>query len=514
MNPFDIIIGILAVVSLVLILRNMRITSEVRLPVSITGGGRGLELVIDGRRHKGVLYKAEGMPRGEGDLSSRLISLASSSRINVTFLTSMYKTSRSRLLKFIDDEVKKLELAYTATKHVKYQERLRFLQNLYREVVRMHTPYTGAFSFIVWVPEDDGDDLRVAEAFKSLIEAETGTAFRRIEGGIEDLLSIHGGSESIIRGSEAVPIPVDQEWDRRGVVVGETDDDQRSLVIMDWPRDFEAHLGVYGPTGRGKTVFLAGISAQLGILSDTRLDPYMVLVIDPKGDLASLVKGIASRVYEPGEGSCIPLPRLDGIAEELIESSRETSDGRSMVEPCQGSLIERGLILYDLSKLSNEDRNTVASLIISSLALEASENGLPGRIALILDEAWRVGRGQAKHLHMAVREGRSKGLHFIYATQSPEDMPKPVTDNTRSMIVFGGYTRGYIESARRLGLDDVTDILRLPVGTAMVRVGDRPPVRVRILDFKGLLEAQQREDPREYNSIDILESRNTPSQYK
>jgi len=87
------------------------------------------------------------------------------------------------------------------------------------------------------------------------------------------------------------------------------------------------------------------------------------------------------------------------------------------------------------------------------------------------------------HLIWALREGRSKGLHVIYATQSPDDLPDSILTNTGTLIVFGGYTRNYTESARRLGLDDSRKLLELPVGTAMVKIKDLPPIEARLIGF-------------------------------
>ncbi|MEB3773627.1 MAG: DUF87 domain-containing protein [Desulfurococcales archaeon] len=488
MNVIDILIGVMAAASAILLLYNMRVGSDLKLPLKVSTSGDELVMEIDGRTHRGILYKGEGLPSGEGGIASRLVNLAVSTRVNVTYISNMVKTRRSKMLKHIEDEIRKTELAYTATKHVKYQERLNYLNNLYRMVARLHTPYTGGFSVIVWVPEGDDEALKAAEAFKGLVEAELGIRLKRAKPTIRDALSITAGSGSVVRMHEEIPLPLQQPWDSRGIVIGSLDDESQRPVILSWPRDLEAHMGVFGPTGRGKTVLLAGIASQLGIMSETSLDPYMVAVVDPKGDLAQLLSGIATRRISPGIDECIPLPRLDGVAEDLIRSSLEAGRGKSRIEACSGSLLERGLIVYDLSSLPNEDRNVAASLIISSLALEASEVGLPGRIALIVDEAWRTAGGVAEHLIMALREGRSKGLHLVYATQSPSDVPQIAADNTKTLAVFGGYTRGYTETARRLGLEDTSILLRLPVGMMLLKLADKPPVRVKVLDFKKLLK--------------------------
>ena len=485
LSPLDAFLGIIAAVTLALIIKNMRSSGELRIPFSVKAGRSELEIVIDGKVYKGFVYRAEAPPRLEENLAERLASLTRSMRVSVTFVSNMFKIDRSRILRFIDEELKKAELAYTATKHVKYAERIKFLRGLYRDVLRHYTPYTGSFSFIVWIPADEQEAERLAEAFKSLVEVETGVKVVRAQfNGIDALV----GLSSINDVSPPKPLILSStELESRGIILGPLDDESGIIVTLDWPSDFEAHVGIFGPTGKGKTVLLAGIAAQLSMLSATRLDPYMVVVIDPKGDLLELVKGVVDEVKTVNSGDCIPLPRLEGLGEELVRSSMETGSLNSSVRPCKGSLVRRGSIAFNLSGLKNEDRNVAASLILSSIVLEASEVGLPGRVAFIIDEAWRISVGSSKHFILAAREGRSKGLHLVYATQSPQDMHHSIVDNTKTIIVFGGYTEGYLESVRRLGLDNPKDLLKLPTGTALVKIGDRPPVRVRVLDYKGLL---------------------------
>jgi len=486
-NVLDVLIVALALLSLIILSRNILASRELRVPVRFRRGGE-LKVNVGGNTLIGYALVADRIPPGgDGEVAGRLVEIAKSMRVSVTFVSSMFKVESGRLLGFIEDEIRKVELAYNATKHVRYAERLRFLNELYRAVAKDHKPYVGSLGIVLWLPQGNPDNQRVVEAFRSLVEAEAGITVRKLGSSFE---VVEGLIASVPPVESSVNIPavlVTEEGisDRRGVILGRMVDGE-GVLVLDWPRDFEAHIGVLGPTGRGKTVMLAGIAAQLGVLSDVRLDPYMVLVVDPKGDLRNLLSRTALRVIRPS-GYCIPLPRLDGIAEELIKSSAETGWGKSRVEVCKGSLVERGLVVYDLTDLGNEDRNVASSLIVSSLVLEASERGLPGRVVLVVDEAWRIAIGSANHMVMALREGRSKGLYVVYATQSPSDMPQAVLDNTRVIAAFGGFTRNYVDLARRLGLEEADTLLRLPVGEAYVRIGDRPPVRVYAYNYKAIL---------------------------
>ena len=486
-NVIDILIVVLALTSLLILVRNVLVSRELRLPVRLRGGG-GLRVRVGDVALVGYPLVADRIPSGGPDVSERIVEIAKSMRVSVTFVSSMYRVESGRLLGFLEDEIKRVELAYSATKHVRYAERLKFLNDLYRAVAKDHKPYIGSLAVILWLPEGSQESERLVEAFRSLVEAEAGVSLRRLDGSrraLEDIIAWAPPLESSIK-TPAVIVTEESIVDRRGVVIGRLLDSE-DVLVLDWPRDFEAHIGVFGPTGRGKTVMLAGLVAQLGLLSDARMDPYMVAVIDPKGDLKSLVARIASKVVRVSE-HCIPLPRLDGVAEELVKSSFETGWGKSGVKACRGSLLERGLVVYDLTGLRSEDRNVASSLLISSLILEATENGLPGRVVLVVDEAWRVSGGVATHLVMALREGRSKGLYVVYATQSPSDVPPIVLDNTRIIASFGGFTKNYVELARRLGLDNAEELLRLPVGVAYVRIGDRAPLKVMIYNYKAMLE--------------------------
>ena len=481
----DVLIGMLALASAAIMLRNIIVRGDVRFPLKIEDRG-GLVTVIDGEVHRGVVFVSEGIPRADERVSMRLAELSRSMRINASFITTMIKVRRGRLLSLLEEEMKRTELALNTTKHIKYQERLRLLNNIYKIVARTHTPYISSVAVVIWLPEGE-ESKSTADAFRTLLEAELGVKFRRVDAvSLSKIVSLIPESIVVDKG-HVVVVGDEVNRDPEGVVVGvRVDSDQ--VATIDWPRAFEAHVGVFGPTGKGKTVLLSGIASQLSIMSSTRRDPVMVAVIDPKGDLASLLRRIADSYYSVNPDWCVKMPRLDGIAQLLIKSSAETGLNLARVDVCRGSLVERGLVVYDLSGLGNEVRNMAGSLILASLAMEASEGGLPGRVVAIIDEAWRNARGEALHLSLAFREGRSRGLYIVYATQSPSDVPKDILDNTSTVIVFGGYTSDYSLLASKLGIANHEDLLSLPIGEALVRIGDSPPFKVRILDFKEYLK--------------------------
>lgn len=492
MNPsyaFDLFLAGVATATVALMVRNMRASRELRLSLGIKHeGGARPSVYIDGKRLVGIGYVADGVPREGSDLPLRLAKLARSSRLSVTFLSSMYSVSKSSLLKELEEEIRKADFAYSATRHVKYRERLSFLEGLYKEVLRSQVPYVGGFSFIVWVPEGDREAELNAEAFKELVEAEAQVRLRRVAA--SDISTLLGSAEPTWlseNSNNLVIVNREDINDEDGVVVGEDINEPGNLVVLRWPYAFRVHMGVFGPTGRGKTVMLSGLASQLASLHQTFGDPRAVVVVDPKGDLASMLREVADSYVVPSEDECVPMRRLDGIAVKLLESSRETGEGAN-IKVCIGRLDPEGLVVYDLTRLPNEVRNVYGSLLVSSMALSASEGDLRGRVVMILDEAWRFARGSAVHMEFALREGRSKGLYVVYATQLPSDVGRPIVDNTGYKLVFGGFTSYYAELGAQLGIERPEELKSLPVGHAIMIDEVGRTRQVRVLDFTKLLK--------------------------
>ncbi|MEM0340609.1 MAG: DUF87 domain-containing protein [Acidilobaceae archaeon] len=477
----DIAIVVLAGTSLFLIAKNMLFSRDVLYPLQVSETGR-MEVEIDNRRYKGVAFLADKVLEGDRLLAERIGEIARSLGVSVTLVSTAFAINKGRLLSHIDDELKRAELAYESSKHIRYLERTKFLRELYKRVLTDYRPLVGSLAVVVWVPDRE-PVKEVAGSFRALLEAETGVSFREVEvRSFVDLLRPPSIEDSL----KLKPIMISSSdfHEPLGVVLGRRAG-EHSVVTLSWPGDFEAHVGVFGPTGRGKSVLLAGIAAQLGIMSDLSLDPHMVLVLDPKGDLTRLLLRVATRVNKVRKSSCIPFPSTRDLALKLLDSSRETSWTKSVeIYTCQGSLLERGLVVYDLSELESSERNVAVALALSSLIVEAEERGLAGRVVVVIDEAWRISTNVAFHLTLAAREGRSKKLHLIYATQSPTDVPPIVLDNTRTAIVFGGFTKNYTEFVHRLGIPSPEDLLRLPVGHAFLKIGDRPPVLISVYNFE------------------------------
>jgi hypothetical protein len=104
-----------------------------------------------------------------------------------------------------------------------------------------------------------------------------------------------------------------------------------------------------------------------------------------------------------------------------------------------GDVIVRNVV-FGLSNIPGNGATTVlaAGFIFSSLLLKIqSLPPVPNtiRYLMVVDEAHRVAPFRA--IQMMLREGRSKGLAVILATQGPGDLPEAVAPNAQTKVCFG-----------------------------------------------------------------------------
>lgn len=104
-----------------------------------------------------------------------------------------------------------------------------------------------------------------------------------------------------------------------------------------------------------------------------------------------------------------------------------------------GNVIDQNVI-FGLSKIPGNGQTTVlaAGFIFSALLLRVQNlPPIPNtiRYVLVVDEAHRVAPFRA--VQTMIREGRSKGLAVILATQGPLDLPDVVAANAQTKICFG-----------------------------------------------------------------------------
>jgi Bacterial protein of unknown function (DUF853) len=107
--------------------------------------------------------------------------------------------------------------------------------------------------------------------------------------------------------------------------------------------------------------------------------------------------------------------------------------------PPLGQVIDSNTV-FGLSRIPGNGQTTVlaAGFILSALLLRVQ--GLPPvpnniRYLAVVDEAHRVAAFQA--VKTMIREGRSKGLSVVLATQQPLDLPDVVAANAQTKVCFG-----------------------------------------------------------------------------
>ena len=440
MGPLDILLGALALASLGLMARNLLATERIRVPVRPAGAEEAV--YIRGRPVRPLIYTA-GLPRDKPDpsMGARIAQIIRQSGLDATISFTLLRADKPDLLRRLEKDIERARLAYEATGSPRYRERLEVLQRMYTDIARSTRPYVGGTTLIIWA--DSGREAE-ARAVKTLIEAETGLSFREHQKSLVSALLKH---ETLLGGEPPhLPLPWTGEPGENSVAIG-VDPDYGGLVGLEWPRDFETHVGVIGPTGKGKTVLLLGLVMQLSLPSLP--EPPAIVVIDPKGDLAEMVaRGV------PGT--------------RVLSSPGEACEARAVYIVPPDTAENGGAVIREL--------------------LDCYTRGdARHRTVLVVDEAWRFLDGEAaKYIESSVRQGRSLGLHIVYSTQSFDDISETIAENTGVLIVFGGTAESYRRKAARLGIPG-EDLSYLPVGTAILRRRGRTR-RVRVFNFEAYLQ--------------------------
>ncbi len=443
MGVFDIIIGLISIISFILILRNtgyrsVRNTIAQHRPKHAGDG----KIIVDGKILTPVIYTGPPIPRERLDegLPYRLAAIIRQARVNATIATTMMRINKDAALSRLERDIERARMAYEATRHVKYSEKLSVLEKLYRDIARSTAPYAGSLTLIVWLGESEPESR--AEAVRSLFEAEMGVKLSKFNGSLSEALAT---TRDLMDNNGIAVLP----WDPvRGepIILG-VHPDYGILYALSWPRDFQTHIGIIGPTGRGKTVLMALVAFQLNTKNPGGTS---IVILDPKGDLERLV-----------EKSGIEIQELE-----------EESYSLPCYQPGAYKPAGRG-----------KEKHENAKRLLAALLDSAEQDACTIPVVVFVDEAWRFLGELENYMESSIREGRSRGLYIIYATQTPRDIPRNILDNTGVQIIFGGYTRSYTEDSQILGLK-TEDLLYLPVGTAIVKKKGEPPFKVRVFNYE------------------------------
>ncbi len=304
-------------------------------------------------------------------------------------------------------------------------------------------------------------------------------------------------------------------------------------IESNWPvvlsrKQLFKHILIVGPTGRGKTVTLATLIENI-----VSMNVCNYIGVDFKGDLINLLDKTLTNIVRPIDTPInlfIKPPYVSHVDWILmvnevlkktlgLESKKATNVLNAIVkklgEENSSYSIELESILLDpdlsilanvieiisekprynrLYKLITEEntafdlrehgvafQNLYGSMLVSIIANVVTKGVVTNKL-VIIDEAWRISR--IRSLYTLVKEGRSKNVGVVLATQNIEDVPPEVIDNINTVIAFGSYSDSYLNKLREiLGLkkEFIDKMKRLGIGEAILLASNEPhPVYVRI----------------------------------
>ncbi len=296
-----------------------------------------------------------------------------------------------------------------------------------------------------------------------------------------------------------------------------------------WPvliplNNMNKHILIIGPTGRGKTTFLASLIESLASLNDA-----VITAIDFKGDLASIVSRDIINTITPSDLPLNILVKPSGISDidwillvaDALESTLGLNRGRivevlskymgsipedkvvisdqslSILSPIVKLLIDKPRydkllsyfndnVLFDLSSHGTAYQNVYGALIVNiyrETIVKKKDLRINDKLhVLIIDEAWRIIKLQG--LLEIVKEGRSRGVGVVLAVQNPSDIPQEIIENTHLLVIFGSPNEDYHRQASRilgLPLNITSKLSYLGVGEALLlNALDPHPVVIKI----------------------------------
>lgn len=346
----------------------------------------------------------------------------------------------------------------------------------------------------------------------------------KYEVGLDPSLAIKNIILDSYRASSLTPIPLNKKplmEKEEGIPIG-IDLETRWPVIIP-VKQLNRHMIVIGPTGRGKTTLLASLIEGVVSLADIK-----VFAIDYKGDLVELLNPVFIKIVEPREYPINLLAKPDFI--DVIEWSLYVSDTLSNILGIEQSYITKILakiysgrarkynvknilldpdlsilspvielltgktnyheltnilntnVLFNVSGYGSSYQNTYTGLLLGIYKkIVLSEKNSSQRI-VVIDEAWRISK--LRILLELVKEGRSRNIGVVLATQNLSDLPREILENTHLMIIFGSPNEDYRENIRKiLGLprNIVNKLAYLSVGEAiLLNALDPHPIFIKV----------------------------------
>lgn len=411
-----------------------------------------------------------------------------------------------------------LELTHEETKRVKLKAKLEKTRALLNALLE-GKPFLKMAMVVVYrvQAKDKATAKSVADYYESLLSSvfKNHFGFKLDRASYVEILTyvtsffglrtepgVEGVNVEPSRAAYLYPIALDKPLiSETGILLGFEKDTKHPVIIS--VNDVFYHTAVIGPTGKGKTTLLASVIEQ--VVSENMLD---VIAIDFKGDLKRYVSEGLVSIVTPSEAeiSIIKPPSgveelswkrvvvdalshiggltPENIVEALLAVERDTSGlfktpaAAALIPFIEfiksnvsyewiGNYLSKNIIV-DLEGRGTIFQNVYASLflgIVRHLLLEKQRNK---GVLLIIDDAWRILK--LRTLVEIVREGRSRKLGVILSTQSPDDIPSDILENTYNIVVYGSTNENYLSKVKQItGISDSTLVMlsRMKVGEAL-----------------------------------------------
>ncbi len=452
---------------------------------------------------------------------------------------------QGKLIRKIENEMLNIKaiLENVSEPHLikRLEKRLETLQYIYSRLISSND--VERISLIIKIRHEGINENNVvdfiestAEVVKSLFRLNLGLKIRDARPSeIRDIIEYEIGLSRKYRGKPILveskrlaalnPIPYHKRprvEEFSGIYIGK-DLDTNWPVIIDEETLYK-HILVVGPTGMGKTTTLATIIENYISLYDN-----VVLGFDYKGDLVSLVDRTLVNVVTPREASLNVLIKpeyvdnidwaliisdvlekvlgieakkvstlikiiVEGKVDEYVNDPRKILMNpdltylASVIEliaskPRYGALIKYfdTQTLFNLNGYGTAYQCIYSGIVVSIISYLTSMNKLREKL-IVIDEAWRVSR--LKSLYTLIKEGRSRKVGVILATQNIEDIPVEILDNIHTLIIFGSHSDEYLSKiANILGIRKhvIEGLKRLSIGEALIFNSlDPHPILARI----------------------------------
>lgn len=232
----------------------------------------------------------------------------------------------------------------------------------------------------------------------------------------------------------------------------------------------------------------------LGLLCSFRRSPAalslftdLLLDLAPSGPSASYRRSILKRILQESASwrsaysTAKGISGLEDVAEllELLAWADPYVCGSRGYEPLE-AVRRGGALILDLSPALKAS-HSVTSLLMASALIAASTRHTGSWRAVVVDEAWSLGRAGLEVLIRVLRLSRTFSSALLLASQNPRDLDPYsylIAESSGLFIAFGGGSREYwrwVGDVVKLSRSDVDfAATRLGIGQGVVRIAPDP----------------------------------------